>query len=270
MKMILPIPSRLLFVISLLLVAIAVVGRIDASTLMADPDAQPTVWGDVTCDNMIDVGDVVDLMRRSSKLEMTPGCATTGPLVLRLDPIVGAARPGDTVTFSIFSDVHQFGIGVSYGEFHVVYDPRVLAPVACTSIGGGCNPAFAVNDIKWGIVSFSNTGSTGTTKLGTIQFTVIGTPGQNSDLSLQQVSLGDQYGHLINAVSSDATLSVLPLDATPPPTLSPSPTPTSYWQPADINCDSAVTVSDALLVLEYVALGGVKTAVSGSCPKIGS
>ena len=55
--------------------------------------------------------------------------------------------------------------------------------------------------------------------------------------------------------------------ATPTPTPAPTATPTPSFTRADVNCDGAVTATDALALLRYV--GGLSVETPPGCPAIG-
>lgn len=56
--------------------------------------------------------------------------------------------------------------------------------------------------------------------------------------------------------------------ATPTPAVTTSPAPSPTFAPADVNCDWAVTVADALALLRYV--GGLSVTTPPGCPEIGA
>ena len=108
-------------------------------------------------------------------------------------------------------------------------------------------------------------GIKGEKELAKIEFQVAALPGQGTDVVFEQTNLGDQHGNPIDAETENAKLSSIPSGTTP------APTPASgHGYYADVNCDSAVNVSDALLVLEHVALGAGGSKAAVDCPAIGS
>ena len=282
----------------LLLVRLLVLTSLVASVLAfasawpnheASAASHPVIWGDVTCDSVVNLQDVGDLMRRASGLETSTSCpgdgglavsisAAAATMTLRLDPAAASAAPGETVTMAIFSDVHTPGVGIGHASFDVVFDPYKLTPVSCSANNGDCNLTFRPNTTRFGFLSGSGEGWTGTRKLGQVQYLVGGSAGQSTKLTFQAIIVGDQKGVPISTEAMGATISIGASGSTPTPaptsapTATPGPTtpPGAYWYYADINCDGSITVLDALGVLEYFAVGHSSQVVTGSCPTIGS
>jgi hypothetical protein len=173
-----------------------------AVTAFADdgsPQSSPTVWGDVTCDNRVDLRDVSDLLLRSSGIEKFAGCASEQlPVVAHLDSAATSAKLGDVVTVSIYADANIPGTGIGNAKFDIAFDPLVLSPASCIARNGGCN-TIAPGTTRWGLISASETGWVGKTKLGSIDFLVVGgVLGSTTNVSLQNFTFDDQHGNRLS------------------------------------------------------------------------
>ncbi|MEO8456808.1 MAG: hypothetical protein ABI559_03245 [Chloroflexota bacterium] len=264
---------RILLVAVMSLAAIAFVA-VTYSAFADDstPQATPTVWGDVTCDNRVGLSDVSDLLLRSAGLQQFHGCASQQPrLTVRLGSPTGA-KPGDVVTVTIDADAAAFGTGLGSSRFDMAFDPLVLTPVSCTGYAGGCNATFSPGVARWAFVSFDSKGVIGTIHLGTIDFLVGGLLGSTTDVSMQNSVFTDQHGNHLTATAADLSLALSLTDTTPAPTPAPTAMPTNdeIWTYADLNCDGAINAGDVLAVLEYLAVDHGTSAPQGDCPAIGS
>jgi hypothetical protein len=241
----------------------------------ATPFAGPAPYppNDVTCDYVVNLADVIDLLRRAAGLEDRPACPPppiTGALPqsdsssvsLRLDPYFGFAEPGAEFTVSIQADIGQGSLG-SYRAF-VTYDQRELTPTSCSVT---CNLAWSEDTVA--LDGFNSSGWTGTATLASVVFKVIGS---GTSLSLTADQLTDALGSPIaDCVSSGAkfeigtlapTTTASPFPSAPTITTSPSPTPRppspnpcDYWPPADLGCEGPATAFVALVVLDYIEYG---------------
>lgn len=273
-----------LFTLALFSVALTIAASIPAHD--AGAASHPIVWGDVTCNNIVDLQDVSDLMRRASGLESSTNCpgdippaaagiASASAVTLRLDPPLSSAGNNDTITIGIYSDVHVAGTGIGNASFDVPFDPNKLTPIACVANNGDCSLLFTPNTTRFGFLNGSAEGWTGTKKLGQVQYLVRSSSG-TTNISFASIKVGDQHGTLLTTDSMGATVtlgvsSVTPTPApTPVPTPAPSIAPGTYWHYADIDCDDVVNVADALVVLSYLALGGQGQGTAGGCPAVGS
>ncbi len=234
---------------------------------------------DVTCDYVVNLDDVLDLLRRAAGLEDRPACPP--PLItealpqsdgssvsLRLDPPFGFSKPGADLTVSIQADIGQGSLG-AYRAF-VTYDQRELTPTSCSVT---CNLAWSADTVALADINVS--GWTGTASLASVVFKVIARSGSGT-FSLTADQLADALGNpIVDCVSSGAkfeirwpapTATASPFPSAPQVTPSPTPTPVptppppspnpcDYWPPADLGCEGPTTAFVALVVLDYIEYG---------------
>jgi hypothetical protein len=235
---------------------------------------------DVTCDYIVNLDDVLDLLRRAAGLEDRPACPPppiTGAfpqsdgssVSLRLDPYFGFSEPGADLTVSIQADIGQGSLG-SYRAF-VTYNQRELTPTSCSVT---CNLAWSADTVA--LADFNSAGWTGTANLASVVFNVVTGPASEPSFSLTADQLADALGNpIVDCVSSGAMFEISSLAPTATaspfpsaPQITPSPTPTpvptsqppkpnpcDYWPPADLGCEGPTTAFVALVVLNYIEYG---------------
>lgn len=233
------------------------------------------VWGDASCDRLIDARDVVDVLRRVSNTAEDP--QPCGPIfkslgesstTFSIDPALSYLVVGDGVSvylaLSTQTELYSWRIAVHY-------DPTVLTTTGCSS-GSPCN-------LGSDVVMFEGRGASGELRLGAISFTSAGASGDSSLLEIEVLEAIDDDEQAVDNATVDGEVILVAETPTPSPTLSPVPTPTGFtpqptaapfWYRADIDCDTKISTKDAFHLIEYLAFGFARSAVSPPCPVVGT
>jgi hypothetical protein len=259
------------------------------------PGPSPFPTGDVTCDHVVDVRDVIELLRRIAGLEHRPACPPSAPaaaapqsdgssVTLRLEPHFESVAAGSEFPLSIEATLTDASLG-AYRAF-VSYDPRKLMPTSCTEV---CNLAWSENTVA--LVGENVSGWMGTAIIGSVSFkaladhdrtTVSLNADEVSDVNGEPLaaclSAGGTYGFEPAAASGRGagapqgfqTATPSPVPPTPTPVVTPAPPvayPCDYWLPASLGCEVPVETYFALIVLRAIAFH--TAVIPPSCPILG-